>query len=243
MGTVLHGDIIAVDGRGITAFAEYSDIQNLVDKKIQECEIILTDGRQLTPKQRNTIFALVKDITEYVSDSRKHTEVDEMLTTLQLQYVLDLVDREDIRYWLTYRYCQIKKIDLFSLGQRSKDTIDETTARGFIGWLIDLCIAFDIPCSESLLNRCEDQQRYLYTCVIHRTCCICGKPAEIHEYDFVGMGRNRETIHHLGQRVQPLCRKHHNEVGNLGQKAFDKKYHVSWVKLDEAACQRLQWKK
>lgn len=242
MSVILPGKITAVDGRGITAFAEYTNIQKLVDQRISNCEIILMDGRQISPLQRNKIFAMIKDITNFVSGlDRRKTAFQEMLNAMQLLYVIDLADTEEVRDRLTYHYCQLCNIDLFSLSARGPDTIDMSTARDFIDWLIELCIQFGIPCSDTLLNRCEDVQRYLYACVMNRICCICGKPADIHEYDKVGMGRNRKTIHHVGQRVQPLCRAHHQEEERLGQRAFDEKYHLSWVKLDEKACEKIGW--
>lgn len=244
MSIILQGKIKEVDSSGIMAFAEFTDIQKLIDQRISDCEIILSDGRQISPQQRNKIFALIRDITRHVSGwDTKKTAFNEMLTAMQLNYIIDLADKEEIRYQLTYNYCQLAGIDVFSLRNRSEDTIDMTTARDFIDWLVELCVEHGIPCSDTLLNRCEDQQRYLYACVMNRVCCICGKPADIHEYDIVGMGRNREEIHHLGQRVQPLCRIHHQEVGNIGQKAFDARYHVSWVKLDEKACEKIHWRK
>ena len=242
MSEILPGKIVAVDGRGITAFAEYADYEKLMKQKIDKCEIRLTDGRQISPEQRNKIFALIKDITNFVSGGRNDTEFMEMLTAMQLRYVYDLTDTEAVRAQLTYHYCQASKIDMFSLASRGPNTIDMTTARDFIDWLVELCIEYEIPCTDTLLNRCEDMQRYLYACVMNRSCCICGKKADIHEYDKVGMGRERETIHHVGQRVQPLCREHHQEEERLGQKAFDEKYHLSWVKLDERACEMLRWK-
>lgn len=244
MGVILSGKIIEVDSRGITAFAEYTDIDKLVEQKIEHCEIILVDGRQISPIQRNKIFAMIKDITNYISGfDRRKTAFQELLSSMQLLYIIDLADDEEIRNQLTYHYCQLCNIDFFSLSRRTENTIDMTTARDFIDWLIEFCIKFEIPCSDSLLNRCEDISRYLYACVMNRKCCICGKSADIHEYDKVGMGRNRKTIHHVGQRVQPLCRQHHQEEERIGQKAFDEKYHLSWVKLDKRACEKLNWKK
>lgn len=243
MGTIVQGKIVGVDADGLMIYAKYTDTQFLIDKEVCDCEVIIRDGRQLSPKQRNKIFALIQDITRHISGGAKRQEFYETLTSMQLLYVIDLADKEEIRKRLTYNFCQLRGIDLFSLRERSADTVDMTTASDFIDWLIELCIVHGVQCSESLLERCEDIQRYLYACVMNRVCCVCGRPADIHEYDTVGMGRNRETIHHDGQRVQPLCRYHHSEVGRIGQKSFDEKYHVSWVRLDAKACEHLNWRK
>lgn len=244
----LTGHITEVEpNEGFHVFIPFSDTYLLEKREINDVEVLLTDNRQLSPKQRNIIFALIADIAEYVNGIRRNEKrraiLNETLMEMQLSYLADTCDSEDIRHQLTFYYCQLCNIDWFSLADRTPQTVDMTTARDFIDWLVELCIRFGIPCSDSLINRCEDMQRYLYACVIYRSCAICGKRAEIHEYDRVGMGRNRSRIHHAGQRVQPLCRLHHREVDDIGQKAFDEKYHISWVTLDEAACEKLRWKK
>lgn len=239
----MTGYIKNYDGQSLTIVAPYSSSYFLEHTGCTECEIILHDGRSISPRQRNKIFAMVSDIADYVSGiDRKKREQREMLHALQLEYLIDTTDKESVRKMLTNNYCQLCGIDLFSLAERSPDTVDMSTARDFIDWLVELCVVHGIPCNDTLLNRCEDVQRYLYACVANRTCAVCGKRADIHEYDRVGMGRNRRKMYHEGQRVQPLCRLHHNEVDQIGQQSFDNKYHMTWVCLDEYLCQILKWK-
>ena len=243
----MTGFIKDFDGEALTVIVPFSNGNLLSVQGITECEVQLCDGRQLSPIQRNKIFALVADIADFAAGIRYDSKArkswrDEMLRSLQLDYILDICDREEVRRKLTENYCQLMNIDLFSLANRSPDTIDMTTARDFIDWLVELCVVHGIPCQDTLLNRCEDQARYLYACVMNRRCCICGKKADIHEYDRVGSGRNRRKISHSGQRVQPLCRIHHQESDNIGQKTFDEKYKLSWVRLDDAACEKLGWR-
>lgn len=239
----LTGYIQSYDGQALTILAPFCDTALLERTGCTECEIILHDGRSISPRQRNKIFALIHDISAFVSGMDKKKAVErETLCSMQLNYLIDTTDSEEIRYKLTFDYCQLCGIDLFSLAARSPDTVDMSTARDFIDWLVELCVRHGIPCSDTLLNRCEDVERYLYACVANRTCAICGMRAEIHEYDRVGMGRNRKKIYHDGQRVQPLCRKHHREVDDIGQKTFDEKYHMAWVRLDAYLCKKLKWR-
>lgn len=70
-------------------------------------------------------------------------------------------------------------------------------------------------------------------CLVYKKCCISGKRAELHHVDKVGMGRNRNEITHIGMKALPLSRKYHIEVHTIGQKAFEAKYHVFGVKIDE----------
>lgn len=218
-----------------------ADIYDMMSRKsATEIEIEIPDGRSVSAKQRRKIFALVNDISEFANGSRKKNdrEYTEVLRQLKLLYIIDKSDNETVRRMLTLKYCELLDIDLFSLSD-----VDMSTAREFIDWLVELCITFDIPSNDTLLELCEDIGRYIYLCVAKRKCCICGKKADIHEVEKVGMGRNRNTIHHLGQAVQPLCRSHHCEEENIGQSAFDSKYHLQFVRLDETLCKAIGWKK
>ena len=236
-----------VDGEGFYSFTPLEETYLLEREQITEAEVTIVDHRQLSPKQRNHIFALVSDISDYAAGvklDRKHRQSwrDEMLCSLQLDYLIDVCDKEDVRRKLTYNYCQLRSIDLFSLADRTPETIDMSTARDFIDWLIELCIVNGVPCSESLLKRCQDIRRYLYYCILHRRCAICGRKADLHEVDRVGMGRSRREISHAGQRAQPLCRLHHQEAHDWGQKTFDTFYHMDCVTLSEELCRALGWK-
>lgn len=238
------GYIQDYDGENLLIAVPYPNgAQELIDKKISECEVVIHDGREISPKQRNKIFALVNDIAAWANGmDKKRAVFNETLRQLQLNYVIDICDKEEVRRALTNSYCQLMSIDLFSLAARRPDTIDMTMARDFIDWLVELCVEYGIPCMDTLLNRCEDIGRYLYACAMHRSCAICGYrngKADWHHVDHVGTGRDRTKIHHLGLRGQPLCRKHHTEVGMIGQESFDEKYHMESIRLDEKLCKAL----
>lgn len=238
----LYGKVYDVDlqaGR-ILCTAPYDDARDFVRKGYGACEIRLIDGRGISPAQRRKIFALVADIADWVTDvrgSKKRRGEREVLRQLQLLYLIDTADSEAVRRQLTAHFCNLLDIDLFSLAD-----VDMTTAREFIDWLVALCVEYDIPCNDTLLARCEDVERYLYACVAKRRCAVCGKKADIHEVERVGMGRERRKLHHLGQAVQPLCREHHMEVDRIGQQSFNEKYHIGTVRLDEHLCRCIGWK-
>lgn len=237
MAMELRGKIVDYDGNAFTAVIPYGNITDYSRKGYVECTVWLEDGRTISPAQRRKIFAMVHDIGDYVSRVKDRREYTEMLRQLQLLYIIDATDSEAIRRQLTYRFCELCDIDMFSLSD-----VDMTTAREFIDYMVGLCVEYDIPCNDTLLNRCEDVEKYLYLCVAKRKCAICGKKADIHEVEKVGMGNNRYKIHHLGQRVQPLCRLHHREEEAIGQKAFDDKYHMSDIRLDSYLCKVIGWR-
>lgn len=186
----------------------------LEKRKVHECTVTLRDGRRISNVQRKAIYSTLTDIALWSGHMPEETKAI-----------------------MIYDYIAQNGGDYFSLSN-----CDMTTARLFLDHLIFFCIDNGVPCSESLLKRATDMEAYLYHCVLTRTCAICGKKADIHEWDRVGMGRDRRKMHHIGQRVQPLCRLHHQEVDEIGQKEFDEKYHIGTVRLDEYACNTLGWK-
>lgn len=234
---LVRGFVSGYDGETLTICVPFKDSDLLQHQGITECEVRLVDGRTITPAQRRKIFAMVRDIADWATWAKDKRQYREVLRQLQLLYLIDTTDNEAVRKQLEYHYCELLDINLFSLSN-----CDVSTARDFISYLIDLAVEHNIPCRDSLLNRCEDIEQYLYSCVANRRCAICGQKADIHEVEHVGMGRNRRQIHHLGQLVQPLCRQHHAEVDQIGQASFDKKYHITGIRLDENLCKKLRWR-
>ena len=231
------GYLQALTPEGATLFVPGVDPAQVRRQEITQCRVTVEDGRSLSAAQRNKIFALVRDITEWVSGfDKKKLAYNETLRLLQLNYLLE-ISPENVRYQLTQHYCAIQGIDLFSLSDRGRDTINMTAARDFIDWLVELCVEQGIPCQDTLLNRCEDTGRYIYACLRHKRCCLCGGKGELHHVDAVGMGQNRKEICHLGYRVLPLCRGHHCEIHNRGNPAFLSRYHLEPVRLDEFLCE------
>jgi hypothetical protein len=73
---------------------------------------------------------------------------------------------------------------------------------------------------------------------MNKKCAVCGKKTELHHVDHVGMGYNRNEICHIGMRCLPLCREHHMEAHSIGQTAFDAKYHLEPIAIDEKIAQK-----
>ena len=158
-----------------------------------------------------------------------------------LLYVIDKSDNEEIRRQLTYHYCDLMDIDMFSLSDCSMER-----AYDFLNWLIGLVVEYGIPCNQSLLQyftREEDISKYMYVCLYYRRCCICGKKADVHHCPPIGRGFDRKTIIHEGLKAEPLCREHHMEAGAMGQTNFDAKYHVFPITLSADLCAKLGLRK
>lgn len=228
----------------IITIPHISNIGNIQDIASDEAEVTLIGiGKPLiTPEQRRKTFALMRDITAFISGESSRNEIRSTLRAMQLNYLIDVADSEAVRFALTDNYCRLQGIDLFSLSPSNENCASKELASDFIDWLVNLCVENAIPCMDTLLNRCEDIERYIYACVLHKRCAICGRKADIHEVETVGMGRNRREIGHVGQLVEPLCREHHDECGRIGQKSFDELYHMQAIRLDEKLCERLGWR-
>lgn len=195
-------------GEGVTMFAPFADTYLVEKRQITEAEVRLDDGRTISADQRKKIYATLRDVSTYTG----HTT----------EYLKDFFKAE---------YVAETGGDWFSLSN-----VDMTTANTFLELLIEHCIRWDIPCRGNMIERSPDVSRYLYACLIHKKCALCGGKAELHHVDAVGAGRNRKEILHLGMRALPLCRNHHIEIHNIGRDTFCEKYHVYGIKIDEELC-------
>lgn len=66
-------------------------------------------------------------------------------------------------------------------------------------------------------------------------CEITGyqKPAEIHHWDAIGMGRDRKKVDDSKHRKIALCREHHTEAHAIGRDTFGDKHHVYGILFTE----------
>ena len=170
-----------------------------------KAEIRIDDGRTITAEQRKKIFATIKDISLYTGDHP-----------------------EELRAWLLYDYCIQTGEMPFSLSNCSI-----SQARDYITFIIDFILREDIPLSDVALNRTDDIDRYLWSCIKYKRCAICGRKGETHHWDAIGMGNDRRTLDDSLKRKIQLCREHHTEAHTIGRDTFGAKYHVYGIKYQE----------
>lgn len=202
--------IVSYDGTSLIIKPDESIDRELLQKNVECLEIRLKDGREISNKQRRKVFAIIRDIAKWSGH-----------------------DPEYIRQFMTWEYVEHCEGEWFSLSD-----VDMTTARHFITHLIEFCFMHSVPTRKSLLEETDDISRYLYLCLEHRKCAICNAPAEVHHVDRIGMGRNRNTISHLGMRAIALCRQHHDQT-ETGEAEMFALYHVYGIPLDEYLCKKL----
>lgn len=174
--------------------------------------LYLDDKRRLSPKQMRKIYAILMDI----SKATGHT----------VHYLKDW-----FKYAMIYQYENIE--EYFSLSPRSPRAATKEIAREMITMLIDFCFRENIGTLDTMLERTDDIDTYLYLCIKHKKCCICNKKADIHHVEAVGMGRNRNKIDDTDNLKMALCREHHTESHAIGQKTFADKYKVYGIKVEE----------
>ena len=203
--------------------AKIPNIEQALRRGFLKVEIILWDGRRISPEQRRKCYALLGEIAEYTDGIRTAETVDEQKRLLKMEFMLKRMEATERR--------------MYSLAD-----CDMSTAREFITYLIDFIIANDIPTRVPLIDNCDDIAAYMYACTMHRKCAVCGKAADIHhcEGSRIGAGVDRAKVHQRGREVLPLCRVHHTELHAMPESEFMKKYHLQKFKLDEPLCKRLK---
>ena len=211
---VVQGRITHIDENGnVTITAHYDDWYTLTKRQYRKCNIQMIDSRPLSDRQRRACYALVGEIAEYTGDSKERTK-----ELLKIQFLAEEL--------------QGAADSIFSLANAPMSLVC-----AFQRYLVDFIVGNDIPCSFPLLDYVDDMGGYIYSCLINKKCCVCGKKAELHHVDRVGMGRDRTEIIHEGMEAMPLCREHHTECHTIGQITFNDKYHFDGgIVLDKTLC-------
>lgn len=182
------------------------------DHLSDDVTVMWHDSREITPEQRRKAWALMTDIAVDTCGSKNDKDV------VYRQQALEF----------TSKNLEILQGRLFHL---STATVSEASA--FISMLVEIIIEYGIKTQEPLYKMCEDIHRYVYTSLINKKCAVCGRRAELHHVQAIGMGYNRNEKPQIGCMVLPLCREHHQEWHHIGGTEFGDKYHIEPVAMDE----------
>lgn len=171
------------------------------------------DSRKLSDSQRNMCYALLRAISDYTGDSPESTK-----EYFKLRFMADNLDE--------LGDC------IFSLSNAPMSLV-----AGFQRFLVRFIVENGIQTKRPLLEYVDDINDYIYCSLIHKKCVICGRKADLHHVDRVGMGRERTDILHEGMEALPLCREHHAEAHTMPDAEFFEKYHLDGgVVLDKTLC-------
>jgi hypothetical protein len=167
------------------------------------------DGRKISRDQQKKAHALIGEIADwagYLPNEAKRLMKIEFKTT----------------------HLQSLEKKIFSLADA-----DKTLSREFISFLIDFMIENGVPSKIPLYEQCEDIGRYVYACLMHKTCAVCGRRADVHHLhgSRVGHGGLKwRTKDQAGAVVIPLCREHHQSA-HLDEEGFLARYHLQGVEM------------
>ena len=167
------------------------------------------DARNISPDQRRKAYALMGEIAAWSGSSP-----------------------EEVKAAMKVDFRQ-RAFGGLQQGLISLSDCTMTEARVFISMLIDFMLEMDVPSKVPLWDYNDDVGAYVYACLMHRKCAVCGRRAELHHVDRVGMGRDRQEICHIGMQALPLCRTHHEEAHQHGDARLMEKYHLQSAEIDQ----------
>lgn len=196
------------DGKALVAAA----IPDAVDTS--GVRLLWFDSEMINHEQRKKIFALVGDIAEWSGHDPEYTRKNMTADFLR---------------------ANIERLQLSAISLAITGNCDKGTASLYIDYLINFCLENSVfhKNMRPLYENCEDIQRYVYACLLHKKCAVCARKAELHHVDSVGMGYNRREKPQIGALVLPLAPEYHREYHNIGRTAFEAKYHLEPVRMDE----------
>lgn len=211
----VRGKIVNYDERRgvVTIEAPYDNFPRMCRREYKEVEVQFIDSRPLSDKQRRSCYAMIREIADWSGDT-----TEAMKEVLKLDFwcgeLLEIAD------------------SMFSLSNAPMSIV-----AAFQSWLARFIVRNDVPTRKPMLEYIDDVDDYVYACLINKKCPICGKKADLHHIDAVGMGRDRTEIIHEGLEVLPLCREHHTEMHTIGKGDFFNRYHLSnGIICDKTIC-------
>ena len=207
------GKILEVKENGTAIIQATIDIHKFIKQEYKECYIDYIDSRSLSDKQRRCCYSLINAIAEWSGSSTQ-----EIKEYFKLEFWADKVDTLADK--------------IFSLSNAPMSLVAE-----FQRFLITFILDNDVPTKFPLLDYVDDIDHYVYKCLINKKCAVCGKKADLHHIDTVGMGNDRTQIDHIGKEAISLCREHHKEYHDIGKQSFFDKYHFNnGVIIDKTIC-------
>ena len=193
--------------------APWDDVFTMTKREFKECLVQPIDSRPLSDKQRKACYAMLREISDYTGMGPDPTK-----EYMKLKFMVEELQETGDK--------------IFSLSNAPMSLVC-----AFQRFLVRFILDWDIPCNFPLLNFVDDVADYVYACLLNKKCCVCGRHADLHHTDHVGMGRDRDEIVHEGMMALPLCREHHTECHTIGQKTFEDKYHlIHGIELDKTLC-------
>lgn len=203
------------DGRAYL-FAEIGSEVEVKDKLLDGTfDIVYRDKRLFSYQQRKFYYSLIGEINKWSGQG------------------LEEIDKH-----FKLRHFFVERGKLFSFNDTSDNTVEE--ANFLIDGVIEFVLKYDVPTKKEIWKD-NTSQNFVYKCMMYRKCCVCGKHADVHHVDTIGMGMDRTKVSHVGREALPLCGgKHHKEIHTIGLEEFKEKYHVVPIKITREIVEKLK---
>lgn len=199
---MLRGKVVALSKDGTATIKVTVPLAQFLHRNVKEVFVELIDSRPLSDKQRRMCYALVKAIADWSGSGS-----EEVKEAFKLDFWAERVDTLSDK--------------IFSLSNAPMSLVAE-----FQRFLVAFILTHDVPTKRPLREHVDDIEAYTYLCLVRRKCAVCGRSAELHHIDAVGMGNDRTEVRHEGREVMSLCRDHHTELHIVGKSEFMAKYHL-----------------
>lgn len=199
---MLKGKVVGLSEDGTATIKAQVPLAQFLHREVKEVYVDMIDSRPLSDRQRRMCYALVKAIADWSGSGS-----EEVKEAFKLDFWAERVDTLSDK--------------IFSLSNAPMSLVTE-----FQRFLVAFILTHDVPTKRPLREYVDDIEAYTYLCLVRRKCAVCGRRAELHHIDAIGMGNDRTEVQHEGREVMSLCREHHTELHTVGKAEFMTKYHL-----------------
>ena len=199
---MMKGKVVGLSEDGTATIKAQVPLAQFLHREVKEVYVDMIDSRPLSDKQRRMCYALVNAIADWSGSG-----TEEVKEAFKLDFWAERVDTLSDK--------------IFSLSNAPMSLVAE-----FQRFLVAFILTHDVPTKRPLREYVDDIEAYTYLCLVRRKCAVCGRRAELHHIDAVGMGNDRTEVQHEGREVISLCREHHTELHTVGKSEFMTKYHL-----------------
>lgn len=193
----------------------YPGLKQLIEERLNHYPIKVIPVKRLSKAQNGLIHVLLKQFGE------------ELGWTMQ-----------DMKEYQKEQFALSRDLEKFSTAN-----CDMEMANDFIAFIIEQALENEINLYvlnkhdnryKSILKVDKTTERYVIACLRAKTCAICGrKGADLHHWKTIASAAGTyENDDGLKTPFMSLCRIHHNEFHEIGQKEFEEKYHIEGVWLN-----------
>lgn len=193
----------------------YPGLKQQIEERLSHYLIKVIPVKRLSKAQNGLIHVLLKQFGE------------ELGWTMQ-----------DMKEYQKEQFALSRDLEKFSTAN-----CDMEMANDFIAFIIEQALENEINLYvlnkhdnryKSILKVDKTTERYVIACLRAKTCAICGrKGVDLHHWKTIASAAGAyENDDGLKTPFMSLCRIHHNEFHEIGQKEFEEKYHIEGVWLN-----------